>query len=204
MWKRKRKTADPCHGCFLHPARCICARIPRLDLRTRITVVVHTKELKRTTNTGRLAIRALQNAQMLVRGDGREPLDLSEILHPLYKTYLLYPAAGAQDLFSVARDGPPVHLIVPDGNWRQASKVHTRHPELKVLPRLQLAAPVSSGPVMRKEHFAGGMATLQAIAYALGHWEGPEVTEDLLELYYAKLYATLAGRPPPACVYPNL
>jgi hypothetical protein len=38
------------------------------------------------------------------------------------------------------------------------------------------------------------MATLQAIAYALGILEGEEVKQKLLELYRHKLEQTLRGR----------
>ena len=40
-----------------------------------------------------------------------------------------------------------------------------------------------------------GMATLQAIAYALGVIEGSSVQNELLKLYHLKLEKTLLGRP---------
>ena len=130
--QRQRKTKDPCAVCFLHKDRCICHAIPLLDLQTRVCLVIHAKELKRTTNTGRLALQALKNSEMHVRGEGKEKLDLSEILDPVYQPLLLYPSDDAVELDAdfVASLKKPVLLIVPDGNWRQASKVHHRHQEL--------------------------------------------------------------------------
>jgi DTW domain-containing protein YfiP len=193
---RKRKTKDPCPVCFLHRTLCICDAIPSLTLKTKISLIVHAKELKRTTNTGRLALRALTNSEMRIRGEGREALDLSDLLTPEYRTLLFYPAENALELTPelVSADPRPIQLIVPDGNWRQASKVHYRHHELKDIPRVMIATPNESKIHMRAETTKEGMATLQAIAQALGVIEGSEVQEKLMALYNLKLTRTLTGR----------
>lgn len=195
----QRKTQHPCPRCFLHRLRCICHLIPQLDLKTRLTLVVHAKELKRTTNTGRLAVLALSNSEMCVRGQSQEALDLSHLLNSAYQPYLLYPSEDATYLEELElRDDRPVHLIVPDGNWRQASKVHTRHLELRDVPRvkLSLSGRFESEGSLRKEHFVSGMATLEAIAHAMAYFEGEEVSNRILAVYQAKLRATLEGREP--------
>ncbi len=200
---RKRKTRDPCPRCYLHRERCICHLMdPPLDLRTRVTLVVHAKELKRTTNTGRLAMQILKNSEICVRGQSRLPLDLSSILKADYDTFLLSPSADAIELTSLESSSrkKPIHLIVPDGNWRQASKVHSRHAELRNVPRVKLSRPPEfvSEAALRKEHFSDGMATLEAIAHALAHLEGPAPAARLFALYNAKLSATIEGRQPSA------
>ncbi|MNK15820.1 DTW domain protein [compost metagenome] len=196
MINRKRKTKDPCPVCYLNKTLCICELIPEITVKTRLCLVVHAKELKRTTNTGRLALKSLVNSEMRVRGGTTEKLDLSEILTPNYRTLLFYPAEGATDLTPeyVAQDPRPIQLIVPDGNWRQASKVHYRHHELKDIPRVMISAANTSKHHMRVETTEEGMATLQAIAEAFGVIEGSVVKEQLLRLYKAKLEATLIGR----------
>lgn len=193
---RKRKTKDPCPVCYLNRNLCICELIPHFNLRTKLCIVVHHRELKRTTNTGRLAIKALQNSEMRVRGKTQETLDLSDLLVPGYRSLLFYPADNAVDLTPdfVAEDSRPIQLIVPDGNWRQASKVHSRHHELKDLPRVMIKTPNLAKFHLREEHTAEGMATLEAIACALGVIEGTEVKAALMALYQAKLAATLKGR----------
>lgn len=193
---RKRKTKDPCPVCFLNKARCICAQIPSLTLATRVCLVVHAKELKRTTNTGRLAVQALTNSEMRIRGEDKEPLDLSDLLSSDYQTFLFYPSDDAVDLTAelLAQDPRPVQLIVPDGNWRQASKVHYRHHELKAVPRVMIKAPNMAKQHMRVENTPEGMATLEAIAQALGIIEGDVVKKKLMDLYQAKLEGTLQGR----------
>jgi DTW domain-containing protein len=197
LTKGKRKTQAPCQICFLHVDRCICEFIPKLDLKTKICLVVHARELKRTTNTGRLAVEALINSEMRVRGEGREALDLTDwVQDSKYRTLLFFPAEGAQELTPgfLARDPRPIQLIVPDGNWRQASKVHTRYPELSEIPRVMIKTPNKSEYHLRAETTPEGMATLQAIAEAVKVIEGESAYQPLIGLYQAKLNATLLGR----------
>ncbi|MBC7369963.1 MAG: DTW domain-containing protein [Bdellovibrionaceae bacterium] len=196
---RKRKTKDPCERCFLHRDLCICEFIPRLDLRTRVCLVIHAKELKRTTNTGRLAIEALVNSEMRVRGTGTgrtEALDLSDLLEPRYRPVMFYPADDALELNQdfVDADLRPILLIVPDGNWRQASKVHVRHKELASVPRVKISTPNLAAHHLRVEETEAGMATLEAIAKALAIIEGDVAAAPLKNLFEMKLRRTLQGR----------
>lgn len=156
----------------------------------------HVNELKRSTNTGRLALRALVNSEMRVRGETRETLDLSDLLTDRYRTFLFYPSVDAVELDEglVAQDQTPIQLIVPDGTWRQASKVLSRHPELKDVLRVKFSTPNTSKLHLRIQHKPEGMATLQAIAHALGVIEGDAVKAQLMELYQAKVERTLMGR----------
>ena len=199
MLERKRKTKDPCVGCGLHNQRCLCESIPRLSLKTKVVLVIHHKELKRTTNSGKLAIKALENSEMKIRGQNiNEVLNLSDLLTPNYRTMLFYPSADAVELTAelVNESSLPIQLIVPDGNWRQASKVYSRQPELKDILKVKISTPNISKQHLRQEHMPEGMSTLEAIAKALGIIEGPEVGKKLLDLYQLKLERTLLGRPP--------
>lgn len=192
--ERKRKTVAPCEVCRMHLERCICAAIPRLELRTKLALVIHAKEVKRTSNTGLLAAHALMNSQVFVRG--LAPLDLSSALTPDYRSLLFYPCDEAIELTRefVAADPRPIQLMVPDGNWRQASKVAIRHPELAPLPRVKISALNTAVHHLRREHTPEGMSTLEAIARALRVIEGEDVFAALYRLYQAKLTATLEGR----------
>lgn len=197
---RKRKTKLPCPRCGLNLKLCICELIPTLNLATRVLLVVHAKELKRTTNSGRLALHALTNSAIRIRGVIGENLDLTGDLTPDYQSVLFYPSEDASELNaefmqSLRRQVQlPVQLIVPDGNWRQAAKVATRHPELQYLPRVKITTPNTARHHLRAESTEYGMSTLEAIAKALGVIEGPEAELALTKLYRAKLSATLKGR----------
>lgn len=190
---RKRKTLDPCQRCFLHKERCICSQIPKIELKTKLSLIIHHRELKRTTNTGRLAVEALVNSEMHIRGKENEALNLSPILSSEYETYVLYPSEDAVDLETL-KPQKPVQLIVSDGNWRQAGKLHRRQSELKDIPRVKISQKNLATENLRREHFMEGFSTLEAIAIAIGHFEGEAVKAQLMALYQAKLQATLAGR----------
>ena len=162
-----------------------------------MSLVVHYKELKRTSNTGRLAVTALTNSQMLVRGlEQAEATDLSQLLLSDYETLFLYPSEDSVLLTPsyVSQFQKPIHLIVPDGNWRQAGKVHVRHKELADVPRVRVSPMKPATHFLRKEHVEGGMATLEAIAHAFGAIEGQEVERALNDLYQLKLTRTLVAR----------
>lgn len=196
VYERQRKTKEPCSGCFLHLELCICSQIKTLDLKTKLTLIVHYKELKKTTNTGRLAIKSLLNSEMRVRGEIGKPSDLSDLIHDQYQCLLFYPSKDAvelnQDLLKTL--AKPIHLLVPDGSWRQASKVHTRHQELYSVPRVMIKELNLATQHLRRENSQEGMSTLEAIAKAMRVIEGEEVYEVLFQIYQAKLRNTLLGR----------
>ncbi len=196
--RRQRKPKSPCLKCFLNSSLCICSLLPALDLKTKISLIIHAKELKRTTNSGRLALHCLKNSEMRIRGDSKSPLDLSDLLTPDYQSFLFYPSEDATELtplfLSSLSSRKPLQLIVPDGNWRQASKVQSRHPELKNIPRVMIKIPNLARYHLRAESSEFGMSTLEAIARALAVIEGEKVGQRLLDVYKLKLERTLMGR----------
>ncbi len=193
---RTRKTTDQCPICAASRTQCLCEVVPRIALNTKICLVIHRKELKRTSNTGMLAVRALVNSEMRIRGDGREALDLQDLLTPQYRTFLFFPSDDAVELDKelVVQERTPIQLIVPDGTWRQARKIHSRHQELKDVPRVKIATPNNLAFQLRTQSRPEGMATLQAIAHGLGVIEGDLVGAQLMNLYHAKIERTLTAK----------
>ena len=175
---------------------CLCDAVPRIELRTKICLVIHHRELPRSSNTGLLVVKALVNSEVRIRGEGRAPLDLKDVLSSQYRTFLFYPTNDAVELDKalVMQEPTPIQLIVPDGTWRQARKIHSRHPELKDLPRVKISTPNHSTYQLRAQNRPEGMATLQAIAHALAVIEGEAVAARLMQLYHTKIERTLMGR----------
>ena len=193
---RQRKINDGCEICAAPRNACLCDKAPRIELRTKICLIIHHRELSRSSNTGLLALRALVNSEMRIRGEGRETLVLNDLLSPRYRTFLFYPSADAVELDDrlVMREPTPIQLIVPDGTWRQARKIHSRHPELRGLQRVKISAPRNSTFQLRAQSKPERMATLQAIAHGLGIIEGDRVRAQLMTLYRAKIERTLKAR----------
>jgi len=190
------KAKQRCSVCGASLTLCMCAEVPRLDLRTKVALVIHHRELSRSSNTGLLALQSLVNSELRIRGDSREALDLSDLLSPRYRTLLFYPSADALELDGelVCQDSRPIQLIVPDGTWRQARKIHSRHIELRNIPRVKISAPNRGTFQLRAQSRPERMATLQAIACALRIIEGDLVAARLMKLYHARVNRTLRAR----------
>ena len=196
---RRNNAASRCMRCRMHSSLCVCPLIPKLATRTRLVLVIHRAEDRKPTNTGRLAVEAMENSRVIVRGRAEEPADeipLGTDTRPVF----LFPHEGAVPLESVAHvagDDRPVTLIVPDGNWRQASKVRNRVPGMKDVPCVSLPAGEPSIYRLRSEAHPFGLATVEAIGRCLRVLEGergPEVERELLHVFRAMVERTLWSR----------
>jgi DTW domain-containing protein len=181
----ERSGAARCPLCRLHRARCLCAALPRIETQTRLVLVLHRLEARKTTNTGHLALRCLTNSSLLVRGERERPLGAAA---PGWREHgepvLLFPHADAQPLEALRdRARGPLTLIVPDGTWRQARRVRNRVPGLADVPCATIQAAAPSNYRLRSTPHAGRLATLEAIAEALGILEGPAPRESLLVVF---------------------
>lgn len=162
---------------------CLCDSIPALTIMTKVIVVISHREILVPTNTGRLAAQALTNSAILIHGAnnanisndiGATACDLTPHLRPGRQALLLYPGDDAELLSPelVQHYGGQVDLVVPDGNWRKTSKMRRRIPGMVDLPTVRLAPGAPSAYRVRKETKSEGLATIEAIARALGVIEG--------------------------------
>lgn len=168
-----------CDGCGLTPALCLCPEVPVVAVRTRVVLLMHHVERRKTTNTGLLALRALRGAELRLRGTGadhrRPPLPAGRrlLLYPDPSARLLLPSDAAED----------VVLIVPDGNWNQARRMARRDPDAAGAELVSLPPGDATRYALRRNPRPGTLSTLEAIARALGVLEGPVVEEQLLALH---------------------
>jgi DTW domain-containing protein YfiP len=193
---RKRKTKNPCSGCFLHKSFCICTHFVNFDLKTKLSLIIHNKETRRTTNTGLIATKCLINHSVFVRGLMNQKLNFSDILDPNYHAVLLYPSEDSFELNQnyISTLQKPINLIVSDGNWRQGSKLHYRYQELSQIPRVHVSQKSLIDYKLRHESKDLGLSTIEAIAFALGILENQQVEDKLLEIYKLKVSQTLKAR----------
>lgn len=188
---RRDNRANRCDRCMMHSSLCVCSLFEPIETTTRLVLVIHRAEVRKPTNTGHLATSCLVNREVHVRGlEGRpsEAISWPEGSQPL----LLFPHESATPL--VARPDRPVTLIVPDGNWRQASKVRARVPGLRDVPCVSLPLGAPSTYRLRSEAHPTGLATVEAIARALEILEGergPAVRAALEQVFHAMVERTL-------------
>ncbi len=182
-----------CAGCRMLGGLCICALMPRLETRTRLLLYVHHSEERRPTNTGRLAARCLAGSEVILLGErDRPPAPYAH--SPGSRPLLLFPHQDATPLDQLAPSSEPVTLVVPDGNWRRAKLVRTRVPGLADMVRVTLPPGPPSSYRLRAEPRADGLATMEAIARALGILEGPTVQAELERVFRIMVERTLWTR----------
>ncbi|ACY14014.1 tRNA-uridine aminocarboxypropyltransferase [Haliangium ochraceum] len=186
---RRGPFTDRCEHCLMHIELCICACVPRVDTATRLVLVIHHTEIRKPTNTGRLAVEALVNSEVHVRGLVGEPS--TAIDWQGRRPLLLFPHAEAEVL---APSDEPVALVVPDGTWGQAAKVRTRVPGLGDVRCVTLPLGPPSRYRLRSAPQSHGLATLEAIARAMGILEGAQVQDQLERLFRIMVERTLWSR----------
>lgn len=179
----------------MHPGLCICPLMPtpRLETRTRVLLVIHRIEDHKSTNTGRLATECLANSEVVVRGMPGEPVR-SFTWRDDTTPVILFPHEDAVSIEGFVASPRPVTLVVPDGTWRQASKMRHRVPGLSGLPAVSIPFPDRSNYQLRSAPHAGELATLESIARALGVLESRAVQHTLEYLLRAMVERTLWSR----------
>lgn len=184
----RSSSLNRCQTCWMRWSLCICPEIGSLrnefqnpgGVTTRLVVLMHTREVKTTTNTARLASLVLPASEIRVRGRQGEVLSTEGIgtgCTPLF----LYPAEHATELSHEWVSGmkAPFTLIVPDGNWRQASKVGNREAGLAQVPWVKLPRGRPSEYRLRREPDEESLSTFEAITRALAFLEGPEKGSEI-------------------------
>jgi len=92
--------ARRCPDCRLARTACLCGLIPQIHTKTRVVLILHQLEERKTSNTGRLALRCLSNGEVVIRGDVARAAALRHVVVPSIS------AAGVSP--SSATDEPPV------------------------------------------------------------------------------------------------
>ncbi len=177
----------------MHLTLCICALVPRLRTRTRLVLLIHFREARKPTNTGQLAARCLERSSVNVYGKPDQPLELPPLGDdevPL----LMFPEEGAPPISQHAASEQPIALIVPDGNWHQARKAARRVSGSGAIRCVTLPAAGPTEYRLRAEPREGGLATLEAIARAIGILEGdagPQIERAMLAVFRVMVERTL-------------
>lgn len=182
-------TADrdptPCPACRLPGWLCVCALAPRLAVRTPLVLVVHVHDLPRTSNTVRLLALAVPGVTVLPHGAPPAPADPAAHVPAGATPVVLFPGRGARPLtpgLVAALPSPPA-LVVPDGSWRQASRMVKRLPLLAGAVKASLPDRGLPGPSVRRNREGHRVSTYEAVARALCVLEGEAVAGPLLDFY---------------------
>lgn len=184
---------EVCPHCRRPRRVCYCAHLVPLPTRTRVVILQHPREARVPIGTARMAHLMLPNSELLhpltwhpggfaeAQPQGRgvffgdRPWAASggsdSSPEAAGSVALLFPGPGAQDPAQLP-PGAIKTLIVIDGTWAQARKVYKHNPGLQQLPRLGITPERPGNYRIRREPAAECLATIEALAQALGVLEG--------------------------------
>jgi DTW domain-containing protein YfiP len=186
MSQRRAGLINRCPGCKLNNGLCVCATIGPFKIQGNISLVVHVRELKLTSNTAQFVEKILpNNSKIFIRGRMNETFAAAPVLETPGRPIFLFPHEDAFELneeFKTKYPGP-YHLIVPDGNWTQAKKVRQREALFQSLPAVKLPPGIFGGYKLRKAPRPEMVSTFEAVAHALGVLEGEAVAEKMLTFF---------------------
>jgi DTW domain-containing protein YfiP len=172
-------------------------------------LIIHQLEARKPTNTGAIAARCLPNSAVVYRGrpagaasEAQAPPAQALAAPALWpegaQPLLLYPHEEATPLEAWRGHASPLALLVPDGTWRQAARTRARL--ARGVPCVALPGARADGARLRTPAHPERLATLEAVALALGILEGSAVEQALMRVFRTMTERTLwtKGRLPAA------
>jgi DTW domain-containing protein len=197
MSGRRAGSPNRCPNCRINSNLCVCKWIKPLEVQTNVSLVVHIRELKLTSNTAQFVEKMIPNqSRIWIRGRVNESFDASPILERTGQALFLYPHEDAHELNAefLQQHPGPYHLIVPDGNWHQARRVRRREEGFKNLKAVTLPPGPLSEYRLRRAPQPSWLSTYEAVAHALGIMEGVEVRDQLMTFFRHWVQRTLHNR----------
>lgn len=144
----------------------MCARMPRVENKTRVFVLQHPRERAHPIGTARFAKLGLASSHVEVAWDAgareEEPPDWLPA-----DAALLYPSASAADLCAMTPAELPKSLLVIDGTWHTARSLFRDKAWLQRLPQVRISPAAPSRYRIRREPREDFVSTLEAIVQAL-------------------------------------
>ena len=182
----RNKLTPRCYRCRMQTHLCLCSVTPRLDLDTRVIIVMHYREMIKTTCTGILSYNCLPNSELRFYGKTNDPLNLDDLDDPSRRLLVLYPSLNAVPLTRslVQQDDRPVTLLVPDGTWRQVAHLRRRVLGLPQAETVKLPPGKAGEWTIRKTTTLHQLSTHEAIARALGILESPDIQSQLETVFH--------------------
>lgn len=181
--RKKRSRLWRCPVCGLHEGLCVCASLPRLAIPERILIVQHAREAPKTTNTGRLVHRLLENSLLTFYGGRGEPFDVAPFQHAEADYAMLYPRDDARLLAPdscLPQEGRVQAFILLDGTWSQAAKMSRRVPGVKDMPCYALPSGKPGRWAVRHSGDPRRLSTIEACARLLALL-GYSLEADIME-----------------------
>jgi DTW domain-containing protein YfiP len=190
--KQRFDRTTVCEKCCRPKEKCICGRVMALDNRMKVVILQHPQERYKALNSAPLAHLLLKNSSFSV---GLSWPNFKKIAGPdempsAWGVLVMKPdqSMGNWPVSVINRKKKPVGntsflrgIVVLDGSWKQAKTLWWRNPWLLKLNRIRLNP---DHPSLRAQVKKEGLATIEAIAFALEHLgDKPEISLELRRNY---------------------
>lgn len=175
-----------CSSCSLTIPLCLCSQIKQYNSKMAVNILIHAKEFSKTSNSARLAKLSVEQVNLFVFGEftqniGR-PMDWSQVCKG-ENPAILFPRG--QHILGENFKQIPDPLIIPDGNWSQATKMAAK---LKIMrpdiPFVSFSHQEKSCYKLRTHPKLDYLSTFEAMACALSVYDGQELKTKLMENFH--------------------
>ncbi len=182
---RRFSPSPYCIACRLRRDACVCEFAPRLQIESRLVLVIHSTEWGGGGNTGHLLRLGVRDASVRIHGRRNRPVNDDGIASASSSTLALFPGRGATALNAeyLAALPRPITLLIPDGNWIQTKNMMKRVPVLRGARPVRLDGPSLLLPCVRHNSDIARRSTFEAVAAALGILESPEIERRLIAFF---------------------
>jgi DTW domain-containing protein YfiP len=174
-----------CQKCNYPVKTCLCRFIEPVKHETKILVLQHPSEVNNKKNTIRVLSLLTDNIQIFVGESEEDFIQVKSLLNQANTNYfLLYPSEQAKTWDEYYAQNSSKNdkttadnvLIVLDGTWRKAKKIHLCNQWLENIPNLTLNSTRKTNYGIRKSTVELGLSSIEAIAFALEDMENVSVT----------------------------
>ena len=157
----------------------------------KFTLLTHSKEFEKRSNTGRLVLDILGSAAEQIRWDRMvPPAGLLEEIEA-GGVALVYPGAADEsddDLTGIT------HFILIDGTWHEARKIHQRSPYLQRVRRVGITPSGLSRYTLRKNQKEACLCTAECVIEILRS-TGDDAAADRLEEGFLAFISQSGAKP---------
>ena len=186
-----------CPRCSLQPRWCVCGALPPVEPRLPVHVLIHRHEHEKPSSTGRLVARVVNGAATHVYQRATRFFPAAGFPHDAVETgrdlWILHP--HGTPLPALPDGGPPPHILLLDGTWRQAGEMlRSLEGRGRCIRLPDDATHEPSRYWLRDQPSSAKLSTAEALMAVL-RGVGDGAAEQLLRLHFElHVYATLLAR----------
>jgi DTW domain-containing protein YfiP len=171
-----------CYRCLRPETMCWCAELPTVPTRTRFVVLQHPHERQHPFGTARIVDMCMPNASLHTAYAGMGGPLRCDVELPA-DAAVLFPHTNAIDLAELPPSERPSTLVLLDGTWAHAKRLHRENPQLAALPHVRLSPSRPSRYRIRREPREDYVSTLEAIVETLAIVEPEAPAHHLLTAF---------------------